>query len=495
MFARPYRRKLGATLLALAAVAALTVTSTGAPAGALAAKPNVVVIMVDDMNVSALRHLPNVRSLLATPGTTFDNSVVSYSLCCPSRSTFLTGQYAHNHGVLGNQPPDGGYEKLPAAETLPVWLRRAGYATAHIGKFLNGYGTARPTEIPPGWAEWYGSTDPSTYRMWGYTLNENGVLRTYGTANVEDPALYQTDVYARKAVDYIGRKAPAAEPFFLSFAPLAPHGEGAANGSDLSQRNPRPAPRHRGTLENVTLPKPPSYDEADVSDKPAAIRDRPRITPANENKIEDVRLKGRLESLLAVDDAVADIVAALQASGELANTLIVFTSDNGWMQGEHRIQSGKTVPYEESIRVPLIIRGPGLPAGKHVSTIAANIDLAPTILDAADATAGVTVDGRSLLPIAVDTASPARGIVIETGPKQSGRWYAGLRAPRWKYVEHSTGERELYDLQQDPYELVSVHNDPRYATTRQALANRLATLRTCAGDVCRQWTPVAGPQP
>ncbi|WP_436758102.1 sulfatase family protein [Streptosporangium sp. V21-05] len=499
MFARPYRRRLGATLLALASVVALTGTTAGAPAVApaetLAAKPNVVVIMVDDMNVSALQYLPNVRSLLATPGTTFDNSVVSYSLCCPSRSTFLTGQYAHNHGVLGNQLPDGGYEKLPAAETLPVWLRRAGYDTAHIGKFLNGYGRARPTEIPPGWAEWYGSVDPSTYRMWGYTLNENGVLRTYGAADVEDPALYQTDVYARKAVDYIRRKAPAAEPFFLSFAPLAPHGEGAANGSDLSQRNPRPAPRHRGDLENVTLPKPPSYDEADVSDKPAAVRDRPRITPANEDKIEDVRLKGRLESLLAVDDAVADIVAALRTSGELAGTVIVFTSDNGWMQGEHRIQSGKTVPYEESIRVPLIIRGPGLPAGRHVSTIAANIDLAPTILDVADATAGVTVDGRSLLPIAADTASPARGIVIETGPKQSGRWYAGLRAPRWKYVEHSTGERELYDLQQDPYELVSVHNDPRYAATRQALANRLATLRTCAGDVCRQWTPVAGPTP
>ncbi|WP_326824495.1 sulfatase family protein [Streptosporangium sp. NBC_01756] len=492
MPARPLLRQLIATLLALTGVTALT-AAAAAPAGVLAAKPNVVVIMVDDMNAAALQYLPNVRSLLATPGTTFDNSVVSYSLCCPSRSTFLTGQYAHNHGVLGNKLPDGGYEKLPAAETLPVWLRRAGYATAHVGKFLNGYGRERPTEIPPGWAEWYGSVDPSTYRMWNYTLNENGTLHTYGVAGAENPALYQTDVYARKAVDYIQRKAPANEPFFLSFAPLAPHGEGAATGSDLSQRNPRPAPRHRGDLESVKLPKPPSYDEADVSDKPAAIRNKPRITPANEDRIENVRLKGRLESLLSVDEAVADIVAALQASGELANTLIVFTSDNGWMQGEHRIQSGKTVPYEESIRVPLIIRGPGLPVGGHVSTLAANIDLAPTILDVADASAGVTVDGRSLLPIAADPASSARGIVIETGPKQSGKWYAGLRTPRWKYVEHSTGERELYDLQQDPYELASVHNDPRYAATRRALADRLAILRTCAGAVCRQWTPVPAP--
>src|SRR6266508_6516940 len=148
-----------------------------APAAAEATpKPNVVVIMTDDMNVSALAVMPNVRRLLADQGTTFVNSVVSYSLCCPSRSTFLTGQYAHNHGVLGNAPPDGGYVKLRKDETLPVWLGRAGYSTVHIGKFLNGYGTANPTEIPPGWSEWYASVDPSTYRMWGYTLNENGTL-------------------------------------------------------------------------------------------------------------------------------------------------------------------------------------------------------------------------------------------------------------------------------------------------------------------------------
>lgn len=482
-------RRLIAAGLALIAVAGMV---SAAPASAAAAKPNVVVIMVDDMNVSALPFLPNVRSLLATPGTSFDNSVVSYSLCCPSRSTFLTGQYAHNHGVLGNAPPDGGFAKLRAAETLPVWLRRAGYHTAHVGKFLNGYGTVNPTQVPPGWVEWYGSVDPSTYSMWGYTLNENGTLRTYGTPAVEDPALYQTDVYASKAVDYINRTAPAASPFFLSFAPLAPHGERAAPGVDLSQRNPRPAPRHRGDLDGVTVPKPPNYDEVDVSDKPASIRSRPRITPTAEQQIA-VRLKGRLESLLAVDEAVARIVSALQASGELANTVIAFTSDNGWMQGEHRVVSGKVVPYEESIRVPLIIRGPGVPAGKRVTTIAANIDLAPTVLDVADAAAGITVDGRSLLPIANDPASFARGIVIETGPRQSGAWYAGLRSPRWAYVEHSTGERELYDLQIDRFQLTSVHNDPRYAATRQALASRLATLRTCTGDVCRQWTPVPGP--
>lgn len=482
-------RRIGAAVSALIVAAGLVAS---VPATAAVATPNVVMIMVDDMNVSALAYMPNVRSLLATPGTSFDNSVVSYSLCCPSRSTFLTGQYAHNHGVLGNTPPDGGFAKLRGAETLPVWLGRAGYATAHIGKFLNGYGTVNPTQIPPGWAEWYGSVDPSTYSMWGYTLNENGTLRTYGSPSVEDPALYQTDVYANKAIDYINRKAPAAQPFFLSLAPLAPHGERAVTGVDLSQRNPRPAPRHRGDLDSVTVPKPPSYDEADVSDKPAAIRNRPRISATAEHQIE-VRLKGRLESLLAVDEAVARIVSTLQARGELANTAIVFTSDNGWMQGEHRVTSGKVVPYEESLRVPLIIRGPGLPAGKRVTTIAANIDLAPTILDIADATPGLTVDGRSLLPIASDPGSFPRGIVVETGPRQSGAWYAGLRSPRWAYIEHSTGERELYDLQVDRDQLTSFHNDPRYAAARQALASQLATLRTCTGSACQQWTPVPGP--
>ncbi|MFC4014103.1 sulfatase [Nonomuraea purpurea] len=495
MLARLRLPRFVSILLALTTVAALTVGSTSTAGAARAAQPNVVVIMVDDMNMYALQYLSNVRTLIAEPGTTFDNSLVSYSLCCPSRATFMTGQYAHNHGVLSNGLPDGGYQKLPAAETLPVWLGRAGYDTGHIGKFLNGYGRQNPTEIPPGWAEWYGSVDPSTYRMWGYTLNENGVLRTYGSPEVEDPALYQTDVYAAKAVDYIQRKAPADKPFFLSFAPLAPHGEIAA-GQDLSKRNPRPAPRHLGALDEVTLPKPPSFNEADVSDKPAAVRNRARIPAEAQQRMQNVTLKGRLESLLSVDEAVADIVAALRESGELDNTLIVFTSDNGWMQGEHRIRNGKIVPYEESIRVPLIMRGPGLPAGRHVKTIAANVDLAPTILDAAGATPAITQDGRSLLPIAADTATTPRAVVIENGPKTDGTdWYVGLRAPRWKYIEHSTGEQELYDLQQDPYELTSVHADPRYAGTRQALADRLANLRTCTGTACHQWTPVAGPKP
>jgi len=251
------------------------VASPGAAAPA-AVRPNVVVIMTDDQDVASLSVMPRTRQLLAANGTTFANNVVSYPLCCPSRATYLTGQYPHNHGVVGNSPPDGGYAKLRGDETVPVWLSRAGYRTTHIGKYLNGYGAQNPREIPPGWQEWHGMVDPTTYRMWGYTINNNGTPRTYGQQDVEDPALYQTDVLSAFATNYVDRMAPADEPFLLSFAPLAPHSEigwASTNGN----RNPRPAPRHRGTFATTPLPRPPSFDEADVSDKPAMVRQLPRL--------------------------------------------------------------------------------------------------------------------------------------------------------------------------------------------------------------------------
>jgi len=456
----------------------------GAAPGVAAAPPNIVVIMTDDQNVSSLPVMPKTRQLLAAAGTTFDNNFVSYSLCCPSRATYLTGQYPHNHGVMGNSPPDGGYYKLRGDETVPVWLSRAGYRTTHIGKYFNGYGTQDPTEIPPGWQEWHGMVDPTTYRMWGYTINNNGVPRTYGQQDVEDPALYQTDVLATFATNYIDRVAPGTQPFLLSFAPLAPHLE-VGWASTHGNRNPRPAPRHRGAFETAQLPRPPSFNEADVSDKPAQIRQLPLLGPLDIASItKDYR--SRLESLLAVDDAVSSIVARLQANGELANTLIVFTSDNGWLQGEHRIPRGKIFVYEESIRVPLILRGPGVPVNATNPAFVSNVDLAATILDAADAQPGITIDGRSLLSIAQDPGqATGRHLLVETGPKPSGnQWYAAIRVGRYAYVEHSTGERELYDLQIDPYELQSRHSDPAYATVRAVLANRMHQLQACAGASC-----------
>ena len=322
-------------------------------------RPNVVVLMTDDQTVADLDVMPHVRRLLAAAGVTFDRSYVSYPLCCPSRATYLSGQHAHNHHVLGLYPPTGGYGRFDARGSLPVWLERAGYHTAHIGKYMNGYGSETPADPPPGWREWYGAVGYSTYRMWGYTLNENGANRSYGSPLDQDPALYQTDVLARRAVDVIARRAAAKDPLFLSVAFLAPHHEGPSIrrfGGHLV----RPAPRHAGRLAAKALSLPPAFNEVDVSDKPSYIRRRPPLDAAQIDRITR-NYHDRQESLLAVDEAVAEIVGALRRAGALDDTYVVFTSDNGYLQGEHRVPSGKLLPHDPSSRVPLIVAGRGCP--------------------------------------------------------------------------------------------------------------------------------------
>ena len=474
------RRILMAALLAgIAALAALN-GAEGQAQSSPALRPNVVMIMTDDQTLESMRVMPNVKTLLADQGVTFDNNFVSYSLCCPSRATYLTGQYAHNHGVWGNSAPNGGYYKLDSTNTLPVWLNRAGYQTMHIGKYLNGYGTRNAREVPPGWGLWYGSVDPTTYRYYNYTLNENGTTVNYGTG----VANYQTDVYARKAVSLIAAQSADPRPFFLSVAFLAPHAGGPRDPDDPSgQGTPSPAPRPRNGFRTQPRPTPPSFNEADVSDKPAAIRNRPLLTVARINKIRE-NYQQRLESLLAVDEAVAQIVNQLSAIGKLDQTYIIFTSDNGFMHGEHRVPQGKVVLYEPSIRVPLIIRGPNLPAGVHRSQFVENIDLAPTIVDVTDAQPGRVMDGKSLIPFAKDSLlHSGRDLLLETPT------YAAIRTPNWLYAEHVTGEKEFYNLARDRDELNSLQNDVGLTTMRTNLAARLARLRGCSGVSCRR-----GPQ-
>jgi N-acetylglucosamine-6-sulfatase len=466
------------TLSALLAVAAGGGAAQASPQQR-ANKPNIVVVMTDDQTVESLRVMSNVRALLANQGTTFVNNFASFPLCCPSRATFVTGQYGHNHTIMGNAAPSGGYDKLAPshANTLPAWLQQAGYHTVHVGKYLNGYGRARPTEVPAGWNEWYGSTDPSTYRFYNYTLNENGRLVNYGTG----AANYQADVYNRKATDLIRRLAPGAKPFFLSVAFLAPHSGGPRDPDDpRNLGTPSPAPRHRNAFASQALPTPPSLNEADMSDKPAAMRSRPALTQARLNAIRE-NYQQRLESLLAVDEAVRDILAALTATRELDRTLVIFTADNGFFHGEHRVAAGKVLAYEPSVRVPLIIRGPGIPRGATRTNLAANIDLAATILDAAGGRAARRLDGVSLLRFARDRLRRSgRDILLETTT------YSAIRTPRHVFVQHSTGEQELYDLVADPHQLTSLHADARFAALKNELARRLGTLRTCAGDVCRR---------
>jgi N-acetylglucosamine-6-sulfatase len=469
-----------------------------APAAA-AERPNVVVLMTDDQTVADLEAMPRTQALLAASGVGFDRSYVSYPVCCPSRATFLSGQYAHNHKVLGLYPPTGGYGRFDAAESLPVWVQRAGYHTAYVGKYMNGYGTDTPADPPPGWTDWYGALDSSTYRMWGFTLNENGEPRTYGALFDEDPAGYQTDVLARKAVDVIERSAGGDRPLFLSVGFLAPHHE--SGGVRIATgRLVRAAPRHTGTLAAKRFRRPPGFNEADMSDKPFFLRRRPRLGPAEVQRVVD-NFRARQESLLAVDEAVAEVVAALEATGELDNTYLFLTSDNGYLQGEHRVASGKMLPYDPSTRVPLLIRGPGLPEGEVSDALVGNVDLAPTILEIAGGWSTKPLDGRSLLQLAREPwRSPPRALLHETGGRRFVRArdqdaagvpevrdirnYRAIRTERWLYVEYRGGSRELYDLARDPHQLRSLHRDRSLMPLRESLSRRLRRLSRCAGAGC-----------
>src|SRR5215210_6966159 len=365
----PPVKKLLIALGALA-VAAGASGAAGDEAAVAAAKPrpNVVVIETDDQTVEEMRVMRNTLALLGAQGTTFDNSFVSLPLCCPSRATFLTGQYAHNNGVLTNSLPNGGYQKLDHSNTLAVWLQRAGYTTALVGKYLNGYGAnGTQTQVPPGWTEWHAGVHLSYFN---WTMNENGALVRFGSS----PGDYQTDVLSAKAVDVIARRAPQAKPLFMWVTYHAPHAGGPREGDDRGVATVNVGPKYRDRLAAEPLPSMPSFNEADVSDKPAGIRNRPLLTQQRIAAIREA-YQQQLESLLSVDDGVKAIVDALRASGELDNTLLVFTDDNGFFHGQHRVPSGKVLLYEPSIRVPLLIRGPGVPKGKHLKQLVANVDL------------------------------------------------------------------------------------------------------------------------
>jgi arylsulfatase A-like enzyme len=285
---------------------------------------------------------------------------------------------------------------------------------------------------------------------------------------------------------------------------LAPHHE-ARSIQTRTHQLVRPAPRHRRALASAALAHAVSFNEADMSDKPRFLRRHTHPLTARDVAAIQRDARARRAALLAADDGVARVVSAVRRAGELNNTYFVFTSDNGYMQGEHRVRSGKMLPYEPSTQVPLLVSGPGIPAGRVSRELVANIDLAPTILQLAGATAGKTVDGRSLLPFAHNPAlRTARAILHETGgqkyvgpaeqdertnvrrPMKRILTYQAVRTARWLYVRWHDGARELYDLENDPDELRSLHAGRAHRHVRRVLARRLRALATCAGDSCRR---------
>jgi arylsulfatase A-like enzyme len=454
------------------------------------ARPNIVYVLADDQDVQSMPFMPKVKSRLADQGVTFTRSFVTTSLCCPSRASILTGQYPHNHRILSNAAPDGGYEAFLAhpgeASTVAPWLKAVGYRTIFLGKYLNGYPAGDPTHVPPGWDDWHAdfarSGEPDSGNYYDYLLNDNGVVTSYDGA----PQDYLTDVLTQKAVAAIqAAVAKGPDPFFIYVAPPAPH------------TPPLPAPRHAGFFSDALAPRSPSFDETDVSDKPAWVQALPYFTPQVEAQI-DLLYEARLASMLAVDDMVDRIVQELQADGRLANTFIVFNSDNGFVLGPHRLSHGKEAPYEESIRVPLVVRGPGVPSGQTREQIVANIDIAPTCAEWARASAPDSVDGLSLA--ALLTASPSaawrQDLLLEhwqnvTDPDNPVKvrggipTFYGLRTADQKtYVEYVTGEIELYDLVADPYQVANLqrHAPPNVI---DPLSSRVAALKGCRGATCR----------
>jgi arylsulfatase A-like enzyme len=477
---------LPALLLSQGQVASAGSQPPGAAAAAAAgARPNIVFITTDDMRVRDLQVMPNVRRLLTDQGMTFSASYAPFPLCCPARAAWVTGQYNHNNGVMGNQSPahpGPAYSALDASNTVATWLRGAGYQTAFVGKYLNGYGLQKPVVVPPGWVEWHASVGGGNYFYTRLRENTGGVL---ATRTYDGP--YQVDLYGDIATSIINRRVPAAAPLFLWVSQYAPHVGAPTEADDPAIATPAVPQRWKNFYASTPLPKDPNFNEADVSDKPAYVRNKRLLSATMQAQLKESNAQ-RWESLRAVDESVADIMNALQASGELANSVIVFTSDNGWMMGEHRIHAGKTVPYEESSRVPLVIRGPGFAANTSRPQPVANIDLAPTFADLADTTPGLAVDGRSLLLLATEPAAwPARTLVLEAGPKTIGGpdSYHGIRTPRYKYVRHSTGEVEFYDLIADPHEMTSLTNVPAHDSTQAQLESLLSKMENCAGATCR----------
>ncbi len=428
-----------------------------------------------------MRVMGDTRRLLAGHGVKFANSFATTPLCCPSRATFLTGRYAHNHGITANEPPHGGYSafqhQVRPASMLQVRMRGAGYRTAYVGEYLPYYGYPNMTEVPPGWDQWIALTGGGK-QMYDYTLNMNGQLRRYGSA----PRDYMTDVLAGHAVQLVHQAAPHHRPFFLTLATAAVHEEDPKLFGPTAHRNPRPAPRHLNRFEGRPLPHPPSFNEPNVKDKPARMRE----ARLGHHEISALRrlYRSRLESLLSVDDAVKRLVGALKATHELQNTVIIYTSDNGYMLGEHR-QTRKELAYEESAGVPLLVRGPGFPVGVRRNQVVGNIDLAPTVLDIAGKNPHRHTDGVSLRPLAQNPeAKTNRAVVIERD-RQEGHPFQAVRTQRWILIHQRGGALELYDLAHDPYELRNVARERRYAERRRVLMKRVRALRRCAGKSCR----------
>jgi N-acetylglucosamine-6-sulfatase len=449
------------------------------------ARPSFVFVLTDDLSWDLVRFMPNVRRM-QREGLTFTNYFVTDSLCCPSRASIFTGRYPHNTGVLTNTPPSGGFERFtPALEhrTFASALQADGYRTALMGKYLNGY---KPASLyqPSGWTVW--AVAGEAYSGFDYSLAVNGRIARFGT----DRRAYITDVLRDRGLSFIEDARRDRTPFLLEIATFAPH------------KPYTPAPRDSQRFPGLRAPRGAAFD-ARVTRPPRWLRGLPRLSQS-QIELLDHDFRRRAQAVRAVDELVARVRRRLKRSGLAPSTYILFSSDNGYHLGQRRLLAGKETPYDSDVRVPLIVVGPGVPAGSVMDEIVENVDLAPTFLRLAAARADIRADGHPLVA-ALHGRIPRRSrraALIEhkhRGPPladdpdaqlhESGDppSYDAIRTKRELYVEYSDGDREWYDLGSDPAELENRYGQLG-AAKRARLHERLRRLTRCRGASCRRAT-------
>ena len=427
-------------------------------------RPNIVLIVTDDQRTGDLAHMPNVQKLLVQQGTTFTRFTIAQPQCCPSRATFLTGRYSHNHRTgFGGKASAKFFARSGAqSDTYATRLDRAGYRTGYFGKYMNGYKQKRGT--PAGWDEFYANVGRNS---WSRCFNADGRgMKCQKRGNMDA-------FYGERAAGFVN----GSGPFLAIYAPNAPH---------TDQNRPPPVPAWAmKQLKDAALPRPPSFNERNVSDKPGFIKNAKRLS-GREIKTMAREHRARLGSLQVVDHYVAQMVSNLERSGELANTYFVFTTDNGYHMGQHRMELGKGTPYVEDVIFPLVVRGPGVPTDTREELVQ-NIDLASTFADLARVEPPAKADGVSFAPLLRGEDIPWRdAALLEDGGRLG---FSGLITERGEaYVEWKTGFREYYDLDKDPFQLDNAFKSkavPPPDPARVAeLAARLEQLRSCKTDTC-----------
>ncbi len=433
--------------LLLVLIAALSLLSAAAPPPRQRMqRPNIVIIFTDDQEISSLPNMPFLMGQPEGSWVHFTNAFVNDAICTPSRASMLTGQYSANHGIVLNG--QGG--ELDDSNTIATWLDDAGYTTALYGKYSNGYPWNKGGSWKPdGWDDFNGT-------------------------------LGNTVQITETAVDFL---ETVDGPFFLNVNYRAPH------------YSVPPSAPYKNT-DVFIPPRPPSMPEEDTSDKPAWVQAL-RMSESTLNAI-DGRRTVSYRTLLDVDDGVEAVMATLKARGQLDDTVIIYLSDHGFSFGAHNWER-KHCPYEECHRIPFMIRYPGLPGSRADSRYVSIVDVVPTIAELAGVTPGLPQDGRSLVPLLDNPAHPWDDVVLfeKFYDRNLTFAYFGARTPGWKYIEYDTGERELYDLTADPYELDNRAGLPAYAARQAEMAGVLAALLVGERplDLLLTPTPTASPPP